>query len=109
MEIKLRQVRHFSKEFKKEKMQSVTDKQVTVRELSKLYSVSETAICRWIKTYNTLPSQETIVVEKVIEELKTCRFKKIAALEGIIGKQQVEVFFLESVIACGSELLGEGL
>jgi len=76
MEIKLRQVRHFSKEFKKEKMQSVTDKQVTARELSKLYSVSETAIYRWIKTYNTLPSQETIVVEKVSEERKNLSLLK---------------------------------
>ena len=76
METKLRQVRHFNKEFKKEKMQSVTDKQVTVRELSKLYSVSETAICRWIKTYNTLPSQETLDVEKVSEQRKNLSLLK---------------------------------
>jgi hypothetical protein len=51
-----------------------------------------------------------MVVEKQSEERKNLALlKKIADLEGIIGKQQVEVLFLESVITCGSNLIGEDL
>lgn len=110
MKIKLRQMRHFSNDFKKEKVQLIADRKITVKELSKLYSVSETAIYRWIKVYNSLPSHERIVVEKQSEERKNLSLlQKITELEGIIGKQQVEVLYLESVITCGSKLLGEDL
>lgn len=110
MKIKLRQMRQFSKDFKKEKVQLISEKKVTVQELSKLYGVSQTAIYAWIKQYNTLPGGERLVVEKESEERKNLSLlKKIADLEGIIGKQQVAVLFLESVIACGSDLLGEDL
>jgi len=110
MEIKLKKVRHFSKVFKKEKVQLIAEKRITVRELSKLYDVSEVAIYKWIKEFNTLPKMERMVIEKVCEERKSLALlKKIAELEGIIGKQQVALLFLESVVECGSELLGEDL
>lgn len=110
MEIKLRQMRHFSTEFKKEKVQLIAERKITVKELCTLYAVSETAVYKWIKVFNTLPSSERTVVEKLSEERQNLSLlKKIAELEGIIGKQQVEVLFLESVIICGSKLLGEDL
>ncbi len=103
-------MRHFSKEFKQEKVQLIAEQKITVKELGNLYSVSETSIYKWIKLYNTLPANERLVVEKDSEERKNLSLlKKLAALEGIIGKQQVEVLFLESVIVCGSDLLGEDL
>ncbi len=103
-------MRHFSKEFKQEKVQLIAEQKITVKELGNLYSVSETSIYKWIKLYNTLPANERLVVEKDSEERKNLSLlKKLAALEGIIGKQQVEVLFLESVIFCGSDLLGEDL
>jgi transposase len=110
MKIKQRLMRQFSKEFKKEKVQLLFEKKITVKELSTLYSVSETSIYKWIKAFSTLPANERMVIEKESEERKNLALlKKIADLEGIIGKQQVEVLFLESVIACGSNLMGEDL
>jgi hypothetical protein len=35
--------------------------------------------------------------------------KKIAELERIIGKQQLQIIYKESVIECASELLGEDI
>lgn len=110
MKIILKQMRHFSKDFKKEKIQLLSEKKITIQEISTLYNVSITSVYRWVKIFNALPSNERMVVEKESEERKNLALlKKIADLEGIIGKKQVEVLFLESVIACGSNLLGEDL
>jgi len=110
MEVKLRKMREFSKEFKKEKVALIAQKKIRVSELSRIYGVSKSAIYKWIEKYNTLPKGERVVVEKECEEKKNLMLlKKIAELEGIIGKQQVSLIFLESVIECGTELLGEDL
>ena len=110
MEVKLRKMREFSKEFKKEKVALIAQKKIRVSELSRIYGVSKSAIYKWIEQYNSLPKGERLVVEKECEEKKNLSLlKKIAELEGIIGKQQVSLIFLESVIECGTELLGEDL
>ena len=103
-------MRHFSNEFKKEKVELLSQKKVTVTELSRVYGVSKSAIYKWVDLFNTLPKGERIVLEKESEEKKNLALlKKISELEGVIGRQQVNVLFLESVIECGSELLGEDL
>ena len=110
MEVKLRKVRQFSKEFKKEKVELLAQNKISVTELSRIYGVSKSAIYKWVGLFNTLPKGERTVVEKESEEKKNLGLlKKIAELEGVIGRQQVNLFFLESVIECGSELLGEDL
>ncbi len=110
MEIKLQKMRVFSKAFKKEKVQLIAEQKISVAELSKIYAVSKTAIYKWINQYNSLPKQERLVVEKVSEEQKSLSLlKKIGELEAVIGRQQVSLIYLESVIECGGELLGEDL
>jgi len=110
MEVKLRKMRHFSKEFKKEKVALIAEKKITVLELSRLYEVSQSAIYKWIELHNGVSKNERVIVEKECEEKKNLTLlKKIAELEGVIGKQQVNLIFLESVIECGTELLGEDL
>jgi transposase-like protein len=110
MEVKLREVRHFSTEFKKEKVELLAAKKITISELSRVYGVSKSAIYKWVGLFNTLPKGERIVLEKECEEAKNLSLlKKISELEGVIGRQQVNLLFLESVIECGNELLGEDL
>lgn len=110
MEVKLREVRHFSKEFKREKVALIATKKISVTELSRIYGVSKSAIYKWIDQFNSLPKGERMVVEKAGEEQKNIALlQKIAVLEGVIGRQQVNLLFLESVIECGTELLGEDL
>ena len=108
MEVKLRKVRQFSKEFKKEKVELLAQNKISVTELSRIYGVSKSAIYKWVGLFNSLPKGERTVVEKESEEKKNLGLlKKIAELEGVIGRQQVNLLFLESVIECGSEVLGE--
>lgn len=102
--------RIFSTAFKKEKVLLLDSGKVSVLELSKIYEVSCTAIYKWKRKYGKSVSGERLVVEKISEEQKNVELlKKIAELEQIIGKQQVSLLHMESIIECGSELLGEDL
>lgn len=102
--------RTFSTEFKKEKVLMLEQGKIRVSELSKIYEVSQTSIYKWITIYGKLAKTERIVLEKISEESKNIELmKKIAELERVIGKQQLQLIYKESVIACGSEFLGEDL
>lgn len=110
MERKVKTMRTFSTEFKKEKVTLIQAGKLKISELSLIYGVSKTSVYNWIKIYSTLPKTEKMVVEKVSEERKNIELvRKIAELESIIGKQQISLIYLESVISCGTDLLGEDL
>jgi transposase len=103
-----KQIRQFSTAFKKEKVKMLEQKQVTVRQLSQLYDVSETAIRKWLRKYSTkLQPSERIVVEKESEGYKTGELlKKLAELERTIGQKQLEIDFLNKIVEFGSEEAG---
>lgn len=102
--------RTFSTEFKKEKVSLIEQGKMTVSSLSKIYDVSHTSIYKWLKKYGSKSGAERVVVEKISEERKNIELmKRLAELERIIGKQQLELIYKESVIEIGSELIGEDL
>ncbi|MFP4018564.1 MAG: transposase [Bacteroidales bacterium] len=103
-----KQNRQFSTAFKKEKVKMLEQKQVTVKQLSQLYEVSETAIRKWLKKYSLhLQPSERIVIEKKSEGYKTGELlKKVADLERTIGQKQLEIDFLNKIIEFGSEQVG---
>lgn len=105
---KLRKVRQFSTEFKKEKIKQIDDGKITVLQLSRIYEVSTTAIYNWIRKYSKYAGEnEAVVVQKESEGAKTAQLlKKIAELEQLIGQKQVEVEYLKKVVEFGSELAG---
>lgn len=110
MKFKMRKVRNFSKAFKQEKVEQITLGKVSVREICKMYAVSDTAVYAWLRKYSKYPPDERVVVEKVSEEKqKLVLMQKVAELEGVIGRKQLEIIYLESVISCGSDLLGSDL
>lgn len=103
-----KKIRQFSTAFKKEKVKMLEQKQVTVRQLSQLYDVSETAIRKWLRKYSTqLQPSERIIIEKESEGYKTGELlKKVAELERTIGKKQLEIDFLNKIIEFGSQEAG---
>ncbi len=102
--------RVFSSEFKKEKVKLLEQGKLSVIEVSRIYEVSGTAVYKWLKQYGRIAKDERVVVEKKSEAAKTISLmKKVAELEQIIGKQQVELLFKDVVIELGSEILGEDL
>lgn len=101
-------IRHFSEAFKLEKVKMLENRQVTVKQLSKIYEVSETAIYKWIRKYSTkIEKLERVVLEKESEGTKILELmKQVANLEQIVGRKQMEIEYLYKVIELGSEELG---
>lgn len=103
---KIRKVRGFSTEFKKEKVKQIDEGKISVLQLSRIYEVSPTAVYKWVRKYSRYAGQnEKVVVQKESEGAKTeLLLKKVSELERLVGQKQVEVEYLKKVIEFGSEL-----
>ena len=106
--LEIRQNRTFSEEFKKSKVKALTEKQVTVQQLSRLYKVSRGAVYKWLYKYSPQYQRKaTLVVQMESEEQKTIRLRQqVAELERTIGQKQLEIDFLHKLLEIGSEELG---
>lgn len=104
------QRRTFSTVFKREKVELLDQGKISVKDLSKIYGVSHTAIYKWKKKYSRYKSSERIVVEKISEEKKNIELlQRIAELERIIGKKQLEIDYYKTTLEVISESAGEDL
>ena len=102
--------RIFSVSFKMEKVKLLEEGKISVRDLSESYEVSPTAVYKWIKQYSRTKRGERVVVEKISEEAKSREFlKRIADLERIVGKNQLEIDFYKTAIEALSDEYGEDL
>lgn len=103
--------RTFSTDFKKEKVTLIEQGKMKVSDVCKMYEVTQTAVRKWLIKYGKNYSKtERIVVEKVSEEIKTLALmRKVAELERVIGKQQLQLIYKEAVIQSASELMGEDI
>jgi len=102
--------RHFSTAFKKEKVELIDQGKISVKELSQIYDVSETAIYNWKNKYSKYTRTERVVVEKISEENKNIELlKRIAELERIVGKKQLELDYYKTTVEKLSEEAGEDL
>ena len=100
--------RTFSDVFKQEKVKMLEERQVTVKQLSRIYEVSETAIYKWIRKYSIkLCPREKLVVEKESEGAKTLALmKQVAELERIVGQKQLQVDYLKKLIELIDQEIG---
>jgi transposase len=103
--------RTFSEAFKREKVKMLEDRQVTVKQLSRIYEVSETAIYHWIRKYsNKLGLSEKLVLEKESEGARTMALmKQVAELERVIGQKQLQVDYYKKLIELIEEEIGEDM
>lgn len=103
----LKTSRVFSVEFKKEKVSLIEQGKLSVSEVTKLYSVSHTAVYKWIAKYGKLPKTERVVVEKKSEQTKNLELlRRVAELERVIGSQQLQIIYKDSIIHQASSELG---
>tara|TARA_R110002050_G_C8882873_1_gene508956 strand:+ start:60 stop:416 length:357 start_codon:yes stop_codon:yes gene_type:complete len=104
------QNRRFSEAFRKEKVKLIDEGKISVRGISKLYEVSDTAVYNWINKFSTKKRDERIVVEKVSESRKTEElFRKVRDLEQVLGRKQMEIEYFKEVIQITNETLGEDI
>jgi transposase-like protein len=103
---KIRKIRQFSTEFKKEKVKQIDEGKITVLQVSRIYEVSPTAVYKWVRKYSRYAGKnEVVVVQKESEHTKTLLLlKKVAELERLVGQKQAEVEYLKKVIEFGSEI-----
>jgi transposase len=108
LKVERKKVRHFSTDFKVEKVQLIEEGKFTVSEISKEYQVTPAAIYKWLDKYSKYHKKsERIIVEKESEEVKNKALKsKIAELERLLGQKEVAISYLEQVITITSEDLG---
>lgn len=100
-------IRMFSIAFKKEKVSLIEQGKLSVSEISKTYEVSKVAIYKWINKYGKLPKNERVVIEKTSEQQKNIELlRRIRELEQVIGKQQMQIIYKESVIEEASKSFG---
>jgi len=97
--------RIFSAELKREIVKQIEENKIGVVAISREYGVNRASVYNWLNKYSrTLKRGQTIVVEKESEKGKNDELRaKIAELERIIGRKQMEIDFLNKVIEIGSE------
>lgn len=108
LQIKSKYNRYFSESFKKEKINQLVAKQVSIKELSDLYDVSRTTLYKWLYQYSPHHKRGTKqVIEMESEALKTkALLAKVAELERALGRKQLEIDFNNKLIELASEAIG---
>jgi transposase len=105
MKQSLKPRRIFSVEMKREIVKQIEENKIGVSAASREYGVNPSSVYDWLNKYSrTLKRGQVMVVEKESEQRKNEELRaKIAELERIIGRKQMEIDFLNKVIEVGSQ------
>ena len=103
-----RQLRTFSPEFKRKKVQEIEGKVSTISEISRQYSVRPSSIRKWLKLYSTqYQTGIRTIVESESDTKKIIELqKKIAELERLVGQKQIQIDFTAKMIELAEEYYG---
>lgn len=104
---KIRQSLTFSESFKREKVEDILNKRISISEFCKLWSISTTSVYRWIYQYSPNHKKGTkMVVQQESEAAKTQELlKRVAELERILGQKQMEIDYQSKLIEIASKEL----
>lgn len=100
--------RTFDLDLKLDLVKQIESGKIGVREVSRVYQVSPTAIYKWLRKYSDLYRNQTrVVVEKKSISKKNKELQaRIAELERALGKKQMRIDYLEQVVDVASSELG---
>lgn len=100
--------RRFSEEFKRQKVKEIQSRKSTITEVHKMYSVSYTAIYRWIGKYGVnREAPVKMVIETESDTRALLELKKVKAqLEQLIGQKQILIDFQQKMIDLAEETYG---
>ena len=98
--LSIRRQRYFSDTFKKEKVQDLIEKRISIKEICDLYEVSRASVYKWLYRYSPHYSQKSRQVVKMGSESNKTKFlqTRLAELERIIGQKQLEIDFQNKLI-----------
>lgn len=103
----LKKRRIYSEEFKREIVNDFESGRFSVLQLKKLHGVHDVTIYNWIYKFSTFNEKGTRVVEKInssSEKLKKLE-ARVKELEGIVGRKQIAIDYLEKTIEIASDEL----
>lgn len=104
---KERRYRTFSESFKRKRVKEIEEYRATVREISKAYEVTDTAVYKWKEKYGTSSKPTRTIVESKSDTQKiVAQQKKIAELERLVGQLQVKVMFQEKMMDIAKQEYG---
>jgi transposase len=103
-----RQNRYFSESFRKKKVREIERNLTTVKEVSKEYEVSTTAVYKWLHRYSKLYQRQ---VRQVVEPMSDTRKikalqDKIKELEQVVGQKQIKLEFYEKMMDLAEQEYG---
>lgn len=100
--------RIFSEQLKKKIIKDIDEGKTNVTGAGREYQVSNVAIYRWLKKYSAhLHPSTTIVMQMDSEQYRSRELeKKIAELESVIGRKQMEIDYLNKLIELSGKELG---
>lgn len=105
--LNIRQRRVFSEAFKREKVTQISNGEISILSFSKLWSVSQVTIYRWIYKYSADHKKgTTMVVQKDTEGAKLIELqRKIAEMERAVGQKQMIIDYQDKLIEIASKEL----
>lgn len=107
----LRINRRFSEDFKRNKVQELDKKLITIGELCKEYQVSSTSVYKWIYKYSFMKKKAVkMVVESESDTARILALRKhIADLERLLGSKQFEIDFMQKQLEIAKDQFGVDL
>lgn len=103
----LKKQRIYSEEFKRQIVKDFETGQFSVLQLEKLHGVSNVTIYKWIYKFSTFNEKGSRIIEmkdsssQKMNELQT----RIKELEGIVGRKQISIDYLEKMMDIAKEEL----
>lgn len=107
LKISTKHNRHFSEEFRRQKVKELCEKTIKIKDLCELYDISRTTVYKWLYLYSPHHERGTRqIVEMESEAHKTkLLLQRVAELERTVGVKQMEIDYLNKLI----ELAGKDL
>lgn len=106
-QLEIQKRRIFSEEFKRQKIQQIVEKTISISDLTELYGMNKVTVYRWLYLYSPHHQKGTNqVVQMESEEHKTKRLlQQVAELERSVGQKQLCIDYLEKLVEVSSEEL----
>ena len=102
---RVRHLRKFSEEFKLKVVADYESGKFGIRELEKMYQISNVNIYNWVYKYSKYNNKSIQIVEMKDSQSKymTDLEKKVKELERAVGQKQMQIDYLERMITIAGE------
>jgi transposase-like protein len=107
-ERKPKELRHFNDDFKKSKVRELERRITSIPDICRTYSVSRTAVYKWIYKYSAMAKKQVKVVVEAKSDTQKIKAleERIKELERIVGQKQLLLEFKDKMIEIAEATYG---